>query len=132
MRALAVEKLGRTIVRSRDNSPRCLLVYRAASGQPGKLSISGTAGKIEVLGRGQQFVAYGRHPSGAELQWLEGGPADVKALACPTVTEEAVEAFLRAAAPLIGAVVAEPRKAKGHDAGVGALTRRSTRRGCGA
>ena len=30
---------------------------------------------VEILGYGQQFVAGGRHPSGAEIEWLDG-PAD--------------------------------------------------------
>ena len=38
---LALEILGATIVRSRENSPRCLLVYRAAEGEPPKRSVKG-------------------------------------------------------------------------------------------
>ena len=65
---------GTTIIRTRENSARCLLVYRAAEGLPRKRRLVGAshtddhACKIEVLGKGQQFVAYGRHPSGVELQ----------------------------------------------------------------
>lgn len=57
-------------MRVRDNSPCRLLPYRAAEGEPPKRRIAGRHGKVEVLGRGQQFMAYGRHPSGAELCWM--------------------------------------------------------------
>ena len=115
---LAVDMLGATIVRTRENSPRCLLVYRAAEGEPGKRVITGAsqtkthACKIEVLGRGQQFVAYGRHPSGAELQWHQGGPADVALADVPVVTEAQVTAFLDAAAEIIDAQPVKPEKPK--------------------
>jgi putative DNA primase/helicase len=106
---LAVNMLGATIIRTRANSPRCLLVYRAATGEPVKLTLVGASHtkdnscKIEVLGRGQQFVAYGGHPSGAELQWLEGGPTDRALADLPAVSEDQVHAFLNACVPVIEA-----------------------------
>jgi hypothetical protein len=119
---LAFDMLGATILRTRDNSPRCLLVYRASDGEPPKRVITGAshsdvpgaawACKIEVLGRGQQFVAYGRHPSGAELQWLAGGPADVALADLPAVSEAQVTAFLDAAAEVIDALPVKPEKPK--------------------
>jgi hypothetical protein len=116
---LAFTMLGETIVRSRENSPRCLLVYRAAEGEPAKLTLAGDGCKIEVLGKGQQFVAYGQHPSGAELQWLSGGPADHDLAQITAVTEAQINAFLNACVPLIGArPLAPPKaapKANGHD-----------------
>ena len=127
IRALAVTMLGATITRTRENSPRCLLVYRAVEGQPGKGAITGAghgdghACKIEVLGRGHQFVAYGMHPSGAALQWPEGGPADRDWDSCPAVSEVELYRFLNAAAALIGADPIElgkpKRKANGRDHG---------------
>ena len=114
---LAFDMLSVTIVRTRDNSPRCLLVYRAAEGEPAKLTLVGADGKIEVLGRGQQFVAYGRHPSGADLEWRSGGPAELALADIPAVTEEQINRFLNACAPVIGAVPIELKKPKanGHD-----------------
>jgi hypothetical protein len=106
---LAVNMLGATIIRTRANSPRCLLVYRATTGEPVKLTLVGASHtkdnscKIEVLGRGQQFVAYGGHPSGAELQWLEGGPTDRALADLPAVSEDQVHAFLNACVPVIEA-----------------------------
>jgi hypothetical protein len=106
---LALHHFGPTIARTRSNSPRCLLVYRAATGAPVKLAITGSAHttdnacKVEVLGRGQQFVAYGLHWTGADLQWLRGGPADHDLKDCPAVTEASIHSFLAAAATIIGA-----------------------------
>lgn len=101
-RELVISRLGIAPLRFRTNSGRCLLVYRAAEGEPRKLSISGTFGKIEVLGKGQQFVAAGTHVSGAELQWqppLWAVPRDD----LTAVSEGQVLAVLAELAPLIGA-----------------------------
>ncbi|MBW4034114.1 MAG: hypothetical protein HIU90_01445 [Proteobacteria bacterium] len=110
VKSLAIEMLGDAPLRWRGNSPKVLLVYRAATGEPVKQSIVGAGhskepGKsnlIEVLGLGQQFVGYGTHPSGAEIQWqanLLENPRDT----LPAVTEDAIRAFLAAAAGIIGA-----------------------------
>ncbi len=110
--ALAEQILGPTLVRRRAGSPRPLRLYRAAEGEPSKREIVGAAHKpnseahgckVEVLGRGQQFVADGRHESGAQLTWSPIGPAGYDRAFLPTVTEEQVLAFLIAAAAIIGA-----------------------------
>ena len=103
VRALARQMLGDTIARVRDNSPRCLLPYRAAEGEPRKRVLIGTGGKIEALGTGQQFVAFGTHPSGAPLEWEPIGPDSVARDRLPTISEAQLAGFLAAAAPLIGA-----------------------------
>ena len=133
LRVLALTMFGATIVRTRENSPRCLLVYRAAEGEPTKVAITGAAHsdshscKVEVLGKGQQFVAYGGHWSGSELQWPDGGPADRLLAFLPAVSEAKIDAFLNAACALIDAQPltglgspAKPkkpsaRKGNGHD-----------------
>ena len=105
----AVARFGLAPVRWRGNSGRRLLVYRAAEGEPPKRVLAGTEGrKLEVLGRGQQFHAYGMHPSGAELQWrpnrLECWPrADL-----PAVTEPALAGLLATIAPWLGAAQDAP------------------------
>lgn len=103
LRALAIGMFGETIVRSRENSPRILLPYRAVEGCPGKRTLSGSMGKIEVLGQGQQFAAAGRHPSGVMLRWAPEGPATTPLHTVPAITEAQLDAFLAEAAPLIGA-----------------------------
>ena len=103
LRALAISMLGDAPVRSRDNSPRCLLLYAADEGEPVKRVLSGTLGKVEVLGRGQQFVGFGFHPSGAVLRWHPEAPTTFTRDTLPTITEAQVSAFLTAAASIIGA-----------------------------
>jgi hypothetical protein len=110
VRRLALDRLGETILRFRENSGRCCLVYRAAQGEPTKRSISGSLGKIEVLGRGQQFVAHGVHASGAKLEWSPEPPEDHPRDELPAVTEIQINEFLSEAAKLIEA--GEPPKAE--------------------
>jgi hypothetical protein len=88
--------------RYRDNSSRRLLLYRAAEGEPHKRIANGPRGKVEVLGKGQQFVAYGLHPSGAEIRWrnndLENTPRDQ----LRPVTENNIESFVALVTTLLG------------------------------
>lgn len=103
IRATAIMAWGEAPMRVRDNSPRCLLAYRAAAGEPPKRQLAGKRGKVEVLGHGQQFVAYGRHPSGAELRWM-GEPLHlVPREQLPAVTEEQVTRFFALVAPMLEA-----------------------------
>jgi RecA-family ATPase len=104
IRALALDMLGDTIVRTRSNSGRCLLPYRAAANtSPQKRVLAGKLGKVEVLGHGQQFVAFGIHPSGAELRWVPVSPAQMPRDGIPEVTEDQISEFFAAAVPLIEA-----------------------------
>jgi hypothetical protein len=100
--ALAREMLGDAPTRYRSNSPRRLLLYRAAFGEPPKTKIKGTLGEIEVLGRGQQFVAFGDHESGVELQWEGDAPGAALRDSIPAVTEEQINAYLEIVRPIIG------------------------------
>jgi hypothetical protein len=104
VRRLAMDMLGEAPMRYRDNSPRVLFLYRAAEGEPGKRTVASKAfGKVEVLGRGQQFVAYGIHHTGAALQWMPEGPRTWTADALPAVTEDQITEFLEKAGEIIGA-----------------------------
>jgi hypothetical protein len=98
-------------MRYRENSARFGLLYRAADGEPRKRTLPGKThsddpenpDKVEVLGNGQQFVAYGLHPSGVELKWHNGSPLETRREQLPVVTEEQVLRALAAVAPIIGA-----------------------------
>ena len=104
VRSLALDMFGEAPMRYRSNSPRVLLLYRAASGQPEKRVLAGRDGrKVEILGRGQQFVAFGIHTSGALLQWMPEAPGEVTVDSLPAITEAQITSFLERAAPLIGA-----------------------------
>src|ERR1035437_8943963 len=65
----ALHFLGQAPKRTRSNSARMLMLYRASEGEPAKQSINGQHGKIEVLGYGQQFVTFGIHPEGIAYEW---------------------------------------------------------------
>jgi hypothetical protein len=104
--------LGSAPSRTRSDSARCLLLYRASEGEPSKRSIMGSAGKIEALGRGQQFVAFGDHPSGAAYEWSPCAPDTFHRDKLPVVSEDALSAFLCAVAPYIGADVPEMSPAR--------------------
>lgn len=112
IRAAAERRLGVPLTRTRANSARVLLLYRAAavSGlMPGKRGLQGAHGAVEVLGKGQQFVAFGLHHSGAVLEWEPLGPDLVPVHALPAITEDQLTAFLADdVARLIGA---DPAKA---------------------
>jgi hypothetical protein len=110
--AAAVAAFGLAPVRWRENSGRRLLVLRAAKGQPGKRILAGRLGKVEILGRGQQFHAYGRHPSGAMLRWRPESLDTVPAETLPEASEEAITAFFAVVAPLIGANAPKEERAR--------------------
>jgi hypothetical protein len=100
---LARAMLGDGPVRERSNSGKRLILYRSADGEPAKRHIMGRHGKVEALGRGQQFVAYGVHPTGVPYEWRDGrDPATIVRDELTAVTEDQVTAFLERAAVLIG------------------------------
>ena len=71
--AIIAELLGPSPIRYRRNSSRRLRLYRVTNGgRPWrKVTVEVEGGKVELLGEGQQFVAYGKHPSGADLEWMD-------------------------------------------------------------
>ncbi|WP_230164883.1 phage/plasmid primase, P4 family [Roseomonas sp. CECT 9278] len=111
IRAEAERRFGGTLTRTRSSSPRVLLLYRADEGEPSKRILDGVRGKVEVLGHGNQFVTFGRHATGAVLEWEPLGPDLLPTTALPSVSEEALTGFLAAVASLIGAdpAMAAPR-----------------------
>jgi hypothetical protein len=82
--------------RTRGNNPKFLLAFRLA-GEFRKRAIITAAGKIEFLADGQQFVAAGRHPSGACYERLGGLP-----LAIPTLSAAQFEELWAALAAEFG------------------------------
>jgi hypothetical protein len=53
--------------------------------------------RIEVLGDGQQFVAYARHPRGTFYRWRRGEPMDTYLVDLPEIDQAGANAFLWAA-----------------------------------
>ena len=93
-----LDNLGVTCVRQ-GMAPKVLLPYRAKDDGWGKATSAifedffGDKQQIEVLGHGQQFVAYHIHPdTGEPYQWLDdrGGIEGVRADQLPVISEEQV------------------------------------------
>lgn len=74
--------------RFRENSGKFLLGFRLV-GEFSKRILKVDGGAIEFLGNGQQFIAFGTHPSGARYQWLGLEAGDD----FPTLTTEQFEAL---------------------------------------
>ena len=94
---LAKRLLGDTPAVRIGNAPKRLLVYRAA--QP----FSGFKfPPIEVLGVGQQFIAYGIHPdTGKPYEWPVQTLADLKIEELPVITEAQAREFARQAYEMV-------------------------------
>jgi hypothetical protein len=87
--------------------PRKLLVYRTETPFR-KLR----RGPVEVLGDGQQFVAYGIHPAGHEYRWPGEALHELRLADLPEVTEERVIAALDEVWEILPAPMKASLKAK--------------------
>jgi hypothetical protein len=69
---LAVKLLGKSSVRKRKDSTRIGIPYRLADWDIFTKCVIdfGQSGKVELLGKGQQFVAIGNHKSGNAYEWF--------------------------------------------------------------
>jgi P4 family phage/plasmid primase-like protien len=97
------EHLGATCERV-GFAPKILLAYRAESEGWGKATgawfedLGGARHRLEVLGKGQQFVAYHIHPdTGEPYEWVDffGGLDAMRAGNLPIITEAQVEEALQ-------------------------------------
>lgn len=96
--SLVTSMLGGAPVRYRNDSARRLILYRATTGEPRKRIITGALGNVEILGRGQQFVAFGTHPEGSQYLWNPGDFAAYHYSQLVAVTEEQIDELLKAVA----------------------------------
>ena len=92
--AMTEKLFGRTVIRCRQNSPRCLLPYRIEDSEPRKLIVPLSCGKIEFLGRGQQFVGFGKHPSGADYEWKDQPLDAIDLNELPVMDAAGIRAFV--------------------------------------
>jgi hypothetical protein len=98
---LATSMLGDTPCLRIGQQPKRLLVYRAATPFAGRKRLP-----LEVLARGQQFVAYAIHPvTGQPYAWPEDGLTDTPLADLPEITEAACDAFLDAAWDIVPAAL---------------------------
>ncbi|TNE57496.1 MAG: hypothetical protein EP341_04015 [Sphingomonadales bacterium] len=88
--SLAVARFGETLVRV-GQWPKRLLLYRTDMPFP-KMK----TGKVEILGAGQQFVAFGLHSgTGQPYAWTTGEtPLDIHVDDLPVIDQDRVAAFL--------------------------------------
>jgi putative DNA primase/helicase len=102
------------------NKPKTLALYRAArAGSQRKMQTAvykrgELKGKIEVLAKGQQFVAYAIHPDTKQpYEWRGGDPLTVPAADLPVLTEKQVAEIIEHCAARLaqwgtGAAAAQP------------------------
>ena len=97
------DNLGLTAERV-GNAPKILLAYRAEQDGWGKATgawfedLAGERHRLEILGKGQQFVAYHIHPdTGRPYEWVDlfGGLDSMRASDLPVITEAQVEEALQ-------------------------------------
>lgn len=101
---LADSMLGPALVRV-GQAPKALLLYGAAEAGWPKVAtawwtLGGAKMRVEALGLGQQFVAYGVHPgTGRPYEWTDmyGGAIAMPAAELTTVSREVLRAYLEAA-----------------------------------
>ena len=92
--AMATRLFGRTNVRCRQNSARRLLPYRIENDDARKILIPLSCGKCEFLGRGQQFVGFGKHPSGANYEWQGQSLDEIEINELPVIDAAAIRALV--------------------------------------
>lgn len=103
----ALVRFGDTLIRV-GQWPKRLLLYRTDTPRP-KLAVPG----VEILGAGQQFVAFGRHPvTDRNYQWITGeSPCEIALEDLPAVGQDRLAAFLAEVSALVSRLVVEPRQA---------------------
>jgi Protein of unknown function (DUF3987)/Primase C terminal 2 (PriCT-2)/Bifunctional DNA primase/polymerase, N-terminal len=127
--------LGPTSLLRIGREPKTLLCYRVES--PVKKlqtpdlffndGVDGVKAKVEILGAGQQFVAFGIHPdTHAPYRWPERSPLDTPATDIPLVTLEALQVFVAEAEQVLrgaGARTGSEIKRAGQAQTTGPITR---------
>ncbi len=100
---MAERMLGPTPLHRVGKAPKRMRCYRAERPMakfetPELLLDDGTVMQVEIMGVGQQVVAYGIHPAtGAPYAWPNSGPDIVPLCDLPVVAEEELRAFVEAA-----------------------------------
>lgn len=97
-------------------APKCLFVFRAMASRKKVATpvyiVNGQKCQVEVLGTGQQFVAYGIHPDTQQpYTWTSGDPLTVPLSELPEITPEQVDQYLTDAEGILAALGHPEKKA---------------------
>jgi hypothetical protein len=57
--------------------------------------------RVEILGKGQQFVCYAKHPRGSYYRWRRGCPMDTPLVDLPEIDETTAKGFLATAETIL-------------------------------
>ncbi|WPO42525.1 DUF5906 domain-containing protein [Tardiphaga sp. 42S5] len=106
---LAVDHLGMAPVRSRDGSPRRLMVYRKPAdhdtirkSRTAWIDAQGVKHAVELLAFGQQYLVEGPHPKGGAYTWRHGdSPCDAGPDGLGEIDSDGIESFFSALGSLI-------------------------------
>lgn len=89
-----------TIYRKRGNSLHVIFLFRAERPKGERtwprqrtLKFTGEKNALEIKGNGQQFVAFGPHPSGEAYVWPIGSPRDRSYVSLPVVVDSQIDAL---------------------------------------
>src|ERR1700732_3005020 len=81
--------LGTTPLKRRGSKGAMLCYYNRTPIRKLTLTAADDTRLFEILGDGQQFVAYGMHPKGMDYEWIgDGDPATVPLADLPGVTPQ--------------------------------------------
>lgn len=121
VRDIAFDVFGPTIVRGRPNSKKMLLMYRLH--QPCDFITKqrhvysdpdGNEFAVEILGKGQQYLIEGRHPSGVDYAWVgHKTPLVVGTDELPMITPGQVFLFVQKVKEVFGFGDIKPVRPKG-------------------
>jgi hypothetical protein len=80
-------------------APKCLFIFRTDEPSSKRLSrvfmFGETKAQIEILGTGQQFVAFGEHPDTAmPYEWIGNSPLDVPFADLPAIGSAGLDQFI--------------------------------------
>lgn len=107
---------GDKALRRVGRAPKSLFIFRALEPREkiktAEYLIRGEKCQVEVLGVGQQFVAFGTHPdTAAEYEWTTASPLDVAFADLPEMSVDTLATFMERADAILAAA-GEPVKKK--------------------
>lgn len=115
---ISLKTLGDTSLVRIGKAPKRILLFRVSEAIKKR-----KVGRVEVLGQGQQFVAFGVHPETQEpYHWVGDSPADVHIQDIPEITPEQLDAFFKALEPVLPEEPKPDRKRDATRAGAGRET----------